>query len=367
MLAVAAHGPSAWWYATRGAGAATTVLLTASIVLGIAEVRRWQPLRVPRFGIAALHRTVSLLALCLLVVHIATALADPFPRIGLLNAAVPFQTSYRSLWIGLGTVASDLLIAVALTSVIRRRLGFRAWRAIHWLSYACWPIALMHGIGAGSDVKATWMLALTAGCVLAVVAAVAARLAGAGLARPARAGSLTALGLAAVTVAAFTLQGPLGSGWARRAGTPASVLAAFGSPATAEVSAPAATTLVDRLGRTFSATLIGRLDSGPAGDGSAIIDLLLRLHGGAAGRLRIRLAGRPLQDGGIAMRRSSVTLGPRSRPGEYQGRVQTLSGQDIEALVGNADGRALRLQIHLAAADGQVRGTVHATPIRSTR
>jgi sulfoxide reductase heme-binding subunit YedZ len=364
VLAVAAHGPSAWWYATRGAGAATTVLLTLSVVLGIIEVRRWQPLRAPRFGVAALHRTVSLLALCLLVVHIVTTLADPFPHIGPLNAVVPFQTTYRSLWIGLGTVASDLLIAVALTSLIRRRLGFRSWRAIHWLSYACWPIALMHGLGAGSDVKATWMLALAAGCVLAVLAAVAARLAGAG---PARAGSLAALALAALALAAFTLQGPLASGWARRAGTPTSVLAAFGSPVTAVVSAPAATRPGDRLGQAFSATLTGRLRSGPAGDGSAVIDLPLRLHGDASGRLRIRIAGSPLQDGGIAMRRSAVTLGPRSRPREYQGRVGRLSGQDLEALVGSADGRALRLRVHLTASGGQVGGTVHATPVRSTR
>ena len=222
------------------------MLLSASVVLGIAEIRRWQPLAAPRFGIAALHRTVSLLALSLLVVHVLTTLVDPFPHIGVRNAVLPFATSYRPLWIGLGTVASDLLIAVALTSIVRRRLGFRSWRAIHWLAYACWPVALLHGLGAGSDAKATWMLALTAGCVAAVLGTVVARLVTADLAPGRRAGALAVVGLALLASTSFALQGPLARGWARRAGTPPGVLAAFGSPAAAAAVAAAPS---DRLAR----------------------------------------------------------------------------------------------------------------------
>src|SRR4051794_15306475 len=175
MLIAAAHGPSALWYATRGTGATALVLLTASVALGIGEVRTWRPGGAPRFAVASMHRTVSLLAVALLALHIATTLLDPFPRIGAANAVVPFQTDYRPLWLGLGSVSTDLLLALVLTSLVRRRLGYRTWRGVHWLAYACWPVALVHGLGAGSDTRSTWMLVLTLACVLAVGAAIAAR------------------------------------------------------------------------------------------------------------------------------------------------------------------------------------------------
>ena len=165
-------GPSALWYLTRGTGAVTLVLLTLSVTLGVANVRRAHSGSVPRFVVDAIHRSVSLLALAFLAVHIVTAVLDPFAPIRLVDAVVPFVSAYRPLWLGLGAIASDLLIAVALSSVLRRRLGHRAWRATHWLAYACWPVALVHGLGTGSDAKTTWMLALTAACVLVVLAAV---------------------------------------------------------------------------------------------------------------------------------------------------------------------------------------------------
>src|SRR5205085_11050222 len=136
------RGPSALWYATRGTGAVALVLLTVSVVLGIGELRAWRPAGAPGFAVAALHRTVSLLAVALLAAHIVTTLLDPFPHIGLANALLPFQTSYRPLWLGLGTIASDLLLALVVTSLVRRRLGYRAWRGVPWLAYACWPVAV---------------------------------------------------------------------------------------------------------------------------------------------------------------------------------------------------------------------------------
>ena len=96
LTALAAHGPSTLWYATRGAGAVSLVLLTLSVALGVAETRMWAPARAPRFTIAALHRSLSLLALAFLVLHIVTVVLDPFPPIGVLNAVVPFVTSYRA-------------------------------------------------------------------------------------------------------------------------------------------------------------------------------------------------------------------------------------------------------------------------------
>ena len=176
IAAVTAHGPSAYWYATRGAGATTLVLLTASVVLGIGEERGWRPAGSPRYVIAALHRTISMLAMTMLAVHIVTTILDPFPKIGIGAAFIPFATNYRPLWMGFGAVASDLLIALIVTSLLRRRLGFGAWRAVHWAAYACWPVAVAHGLGiGGADTRTGWVLAVTGAGVLAVASAVAWR------------------------------------------------------------------------------------------------------------------------------------------------------------------------------------------------
>jgi sulfoxide reductase heme-binding subunit YedZ len=219
-------GPSAYWYLTRSTGVVALVLLTLTVILGVVDVSRWSSSRWPRFVLDSLHRSVSMLVLVFLGLHILTAVLDSFAPISLLDAVVPFIGSYRPFWLGLGAVAFDLLLAIATTSLLRERLGHRAWRVTHWLAYACWPIALLHGLGSGSDVKSTWLLALTAMCVIAVAIAVGAR-AIAGWPDHARI-RVAVLG----TTAAFALflllwlpGGPLGKGWARRSGTPTALLA----------------------------------------------------------------------------------------------------------------------------------------------
>ena len=361
--AVAAHGPSAFWYATRGAGATTTVLLTASVVMGIGEERGWRPGGSPRYAIAALHRTISMLALAMLAVHIVTTILDPFPRIGVLAAFVPYATDYRPLWMGLGAVAADLLVAVTITSLVRRRLGYQVWRGVHWAAYACWPVAILHGLGTGSDTKSTWMLALTIGSVGAVVLAVLARVARAGTPSPARVGAASAATLCVIGLAAWLPQGPLAHGWSRRAGTPASVLAAFNPPAAASARRTASTTASDPFDHTFTAGFAGPLREGTSSDGTAVVDLRLRLDGRPDGILRIRLGGTALPGGGLSMDRSAVTLGPPQRPTEYQGKVQFLQDAVLRAEVGSRDGRALRLKVNLSIAGGSVSGTLAGRPI----
>ena len=172
---LAAAGPSAYWYLTRSTGAVALLLLTFAIVLGVVDVRRWSTPRWPRFVVDSLHRNVSLLAMVFLVLHILTSVLDSFAPISLLDAFIPFAGSYRPFWLGLGAISFDLLLAVTITSLLRQRMGYASWRAIHWLTYASWPIALLHGFGTGSDVKSTWLLALSIGCLALVLAAVLAR------------------------------------------------------------------------------------------------------------------------------------------------------------------------------------------------
>jgi sulfoxide reductase heme-binding subunit YedZ len=163
------------WFATRGAGTVSLLLFTAVVCLGVLTVMRWQGAGWPRFLSAQLHRNLSLLSLVFLAVHVVTAIADPFAQLGVLAAVVPFASSYRPLWVGLGVIAVDLGIALVVTSLLRARVGQRAWRAIHWLAYACWPLAVLHGIGSGTDAAAPWMLAIDALCVGSVMGAVAWR------------------------------------------------------------------------------------------------------------------------------------------------------------------------------------------------
>lgn len=160
------------WYVNRGSGAVVLVLLTISIVLGIVTTMRWQTPRWPRFITAALHRNVSLLSMAFLAIHVFSAVADGYVPIGWKDTVVPFVAGYRTFWLGLGAVVLDLLVAIVLTSLLRERLGPRAWKAVHWSAYACWPIAFIHGLGTGTDVGAAWMIAIDGACVLAVGLAV---------------------------------------------------------------------------------------------------------------------------------------------------------------------------------------------------
>jgi sulfoxide reductase heme-binding subunit YedZ len=226
LTPLAAAGPSIEWYLTRSTGAVALLLLTLALALGVADIQRWASPNWPRFVVDALHRNVSLLALVFLVLHILTSVLDSFAHISILDAVVPFVGSYRPFWLGLGAVAFDLMLAVILTSLLRRRVGERVWRVTHWFVYACWPIALLHSLGTGSDVKSAWMLVLALACLALVIAAVLVRL----LSGWSRAGA-RGRGLALAATAAFALglllwlpHGPLGSEWARRSGTPASLL-----------------------------------------------------------------------------------------------------------------------------------------------
>jgi methionine sulfoxide reductase heme-binding subunit len=178
IAAAASSGGSALWYLARGSGAVTLVLLTVSVALGVVNVRRWQARGWPRFVTDRLHRNVSLLVLVFLGLHILTVVADGFVPISLRDAFVPFGGAYRPLWVGLGAVACDLLLALVVTSVLRSRIGWRGWRAVHWAAYACWPVALIHGLGLGSDTGQPWMMGLTAVCAAAVWLAVWVRVAG---------------------------------------------------------------------------------------------------------------------------------------------------------------------------------------------
>jgi predicted ferric reductase len=169
------HGPGLW-YATRATGLVTLLMLTASVLLGLLVAGRFSSQRWPRFLTQGLHRNLSLLVLVFLVLHVGTTVLDSYTSIPLSAAFVPFASAYKTGWLSLGAVALDLLVALVVTSLVRNRLGYRTWRRLHWLAYACWPVAVAHGLGIGTDRSVTWVIALTLGCVGCVGAAAAWRI-----------------------------------------------------------------------------------------------------------------------------------------------------------------------------------------------
>jgi methionine sulfoxide reductase heme-binding subunit len=202
------------------------VLLTAVVVLGIATTTRREGQNWPRFLSARLHRNLSLLALVFLELHIATAILDPFAHLGLRDAVIPFASSYRPLWLGLGVVAAELVIALAITSALRSHLTYPVWKAVHWVAYACWPLAVLHGAGTGSDVRTSWFTVLDVVCVGAVYSALVGWRFVHGWPQAAafRVSAALGSGLAVVALALWMANGPMAPGWARAAGTPVDLL-----------------------------------------------------------------------------------------------------------------------------------------------
>ena len=174
--ATAVAGSQGLWFVSRASGLALLVSLSAVLVLGVAARLGSAPRRWPRFAVAELHRTLALFSVAFLVLHVVTAILDPFVTIGWAATVIPFASGYRTLAIGLGTLAVDLGGAVVLTSLARQRLGYRAWRAVHWLAYIAWPVAFVHSLTAGSDLRIWWVALIEWGCAAAVATAVVARL-----------------------------------------------------------------------------------------------------------------------------------------------------------------------------------------------
>lgn len=364
-VTAATTAPSALWYLTRGTGATALILLTVSVALGVLNLRRTTVEGVPRFVLEAVHRNVSLLALAFLIVHILTAVMDPFAPIRLIDAVIPFTSAYRPVWLGLGAVAFDLLLAVIITSLLRRRFGLRLWRAVHWLAYGSWPIALVHGFGTGSDAGAKWFLALSIGCVLIVLAAVAARVStGWPNHRGTRVSALTAAAVLPIGLLVWLPSGPLAAGWAKRAGTPSSLIpSALASASNRGGTGRSATNSGGQSTSTsFTASASGTVDQA-TGD-EAQVHISLTLAGEQLSRLGIRIFGRPAAGGGIEMSSSKVALGTAANPDLYTGVITALNGTNVEAQVASGARRLnVIAQLQIDPARGTATGNVTVGPV----
>ena len=161
----------AFWALGRGSGVVLVVLMTISMLLGMVTRSGRPLLRLPRFGVVLAHRNVALLSLVFLAVHVGSLLLDPYAQLRLVDVLIPFAAAKSPLAVGLGTTALDLMLAITITALLRRWIGRRVFRAVHWASYALWPIAVLHGITNGSDGRSAPFLILSAVSAVLVVAA----------------------------------------------------------------------------------------------------------------------------------------------------------------------------------------------------
>jgi sulfoxide reductase heme-binding subunit YedZ len=159
---------TAFWYTTRASGIVALVLLTLTMVLGVTTTNRPRARHWPGFAIQELHRRSSMLAIVFLALHVLTAVLDTFVHIGWLAIVIPFTSSYSRFWVGIGAVALDLMVAVFISSLLRARMKPSTWRGLHWLAYGCWPVALAHTFGMGTDAGEHWVIGLGALCVVSV-------------------------------------------------------------------------------------------------------------------------------------------------------------------------------------------------------
>jgi predicted ferric reductase len=152
------------------------VLLTVTMVLGLTTTSRARARNWPGFAQQEMHRRISILTVVFLGIHVLTSVLDTYVHIGWLAVVIPFTSSYSRFWVGVGAVAVDLLLAVFVSSLLRSRISAGSWRAVHWLAYGCWPVALAHTFGMGTDSREGWVVMLGVACVAVVAAALAWRL-----------------------------------------------------------------------------------------------------------------------------------------------------------------------------------------------
>lgn len=164
----------ALWTVVRASGTVDLVLLTLVVALGVTVIGHGSLRGTPRFVFQHLHRDASLFAVALLVGHVVAAVV--LVHLDVVPAVVPFASDTRRVYLGLGVLGADLMALIAVTSMVRRRLGLRGWRRLHVAAYVAWAAGVIHGAAPGTDRRVPWIAALDISCVAIVLAAVALRL-----------------------------------------------------------------------------------------------------------------------------------------------------------------------------------------------
>jgi sulfoxide reductase heme-binding subunit YedZ len=148
------------WYLARAGGVVAYLLLTFTVCAGVGLAGRARVPGFPRFAVNDLHRFAGILTASFIAIHVGSILLDSYVHFSLIQVLVPFASSYRSLPVALGIVAAELLLALGITNRLRQTLPRRLWRRAHYLNFAVWALATIHGITAGTDNSTTWLMAV---------------------------------------------------------------------------------------------------------------------------------------------------------------------------------------------------------------
>ena len=197
------------WYAARASGVAAYVALSIVVSLGLALGGKAQNRRWPRFSVEDIHRFGGLLVGSLIGVHVLAIAADSFLPFSLTQLLVPFTSTYRPLWTGLGIAAAEILVALAITNHYRKRMPFRYWRLAHYANFAVWAFASLHGLMAGTDRGAPWLAVLYGISVATVLMLLLWRFARVPFGRIATAGAVTVVALPLLIVGPLRHSPPL--------------------------------------------------------------------------------------------------------------------------------------------------------------
>ncbi|HEX5448555.1 MAG TPA: hypothetical protein VFW85_00685 [Gaiellaceae bacterium] len=340
-----------YWYLTRASGVVALLLLTAAVGLGVLSSLRVAGDRWPRFAITDSHRNLTLASIVFTFLHVVTTVLDGYAPIGFKDAFIPFLSPYRPLWLGLGAVSFDLLLALVVTSLLRGVVPPRLWRGLHWLAYVSWPVALVHSLGTGSDARFGWLQALAVFCLLFVAGAALARIVIGGGDILIRVTGAAAAIAVPVAILGWYHSGPWQTGWAKRAGTPTSVLAKKKSTTVAAKTVAEPT--------SFTSNLTGTVKNGESSNDLALVTITLSLRNGPGGAAKILLEGLP-RGGGVEMTASGVTFVPATTRSVYTGTITGLDGTQIAASVSDRSGHSLSLDFALSIdpSSGNVGGTV---------
>jgi sulfoxide reductase heme-binding subunit YedZ len=168
------HDPT-WWILARSSGFTAYLLLTASVLAGLLLKARPFGKAIKPATAAELHKTLSFTSLGALAIHGVTLFLDRTVEISLAALVVPGLSPYRPIWTGAGVVAAELMVIVIASFWVRRYIGSKNWRRLHWATYLTFAAATAHGIVAGTDTSRSWALGLYVAAVGAVVAATAWR------------------------------------------------------------------------------------------------------------------------------------------------------------------------------------------------
>jgi sulfoxide reductase heme-binding subunit YedZ len=171
-----------FWLLARASGLTAYALLTASVLAGLVLKSRPFGRALRAASVTDVHRFLALLGLAMLALHGGALLLDRTVKITPAALLVPGASAYRPLPVALGVVAAELTALIVFSFSLRRRIGARSWRRLHWATYLVFGLATVHGLTAGTDSAQPWARSLYLGALGAVLFATAWR----ALTRPTR-------------------------------------------------------------------------------------------------------------------------------------------------------------------------------------